>query len=89
MCAAAARLGSRLRTRMHPACCGFGMKRHSCGGEFGDVLFRAACNMGMEGIVSKRLDRAYGAGQFRHCLKTKNPAHPAYSRVTDALATQE
>jgi ATP-dependent DNA ligase len=25
-------------------------------GEIGDVLFRVACNMGLEGIVSKRLD---------------------------------
>jgi bifunctional non-homologous end joining protein LigD len=25
----------------------------------GDLLFRVACNMNLEGIVSKRLDRAY------------------------------
>jgi bifunctional non-homologous end joining protein LigD len=52
-------------------------------GEIGDVLFRVACNMGLEGIVSKRLDRAYGAGKCRHWLKVKNPAHPAYNRVKD------
>jgi bifunctional non-homologous end joining protein LigD len=52
----------------------------------GDVLFRVACNMGLEGIVSKRLDRAYGAGKCKHWVKVKNPAHPAYSRVRDALS---
>jgi hypothetical protein len=35
-------------------------------GEIGDVLFRVACNMGLEGIVSKRLDRAYDARKCRH-----------------------
>jgi bifunctional non-homologous end joining protein LigD len=52
-------------------------------GEIGDVLFGAACNMHLEGIVSKHLDRAYGAGRCRHWIKIKNPAHPAYSRVRD------
>jgi len=51
-------------------------------GDIGDVLFRAACNMG---IVSKHLDRAYGAGRCKHWIKIKNPAHPAYSRVRDQL----
>jgi bifunctional non-homologous end joining protein LigD len=49
--------------------------------DIGQELFRAACKMGLEGIVSKRLDRAYGAGRCKHWLKTKNPAHPAYSRM--------
>jgi bifunctional non-homologous end joining protein LigD len=53
-------------------------------GEIGDVLFRVVCNMGLEGIVSKHLHRAYGAGRCRHWIKIKNPAHPAYSRVRDA-----
>jgi hypothetical protein len=51
----------------------------------GDVLFRVACNMGLEGIVSKRLDRAYGAGRCKYWIKIKNPAHLAYSRVRDHL----
>jgi bifunctional non-homologous end joining protein LigD len=57
-------------------------------GHIGDALFRVACNMGLEGIVSKRLDRAYGAGKCKHWVKVKNPAHPVYSRVRDALARQ-
>jgi bifunctional non-homologous end joining protein LigD len=52
-------------------------------GDIGPVLFQVACNMGLEGIVSKRLDRAYGAGRCKHWVKMKNPAHPAYSRVRD------
>ncbi|MBO0757299.1 MAG: DNA ligase, partial [Bradyrhizobiaceae bacterium] len=32
-------------------------------GEIGPDLFRAACTMGLKGIVSKRRDRAYAAGQ--------------------------
>ena len=45
--------------------------------DIGSDLFRAACGMGLEDIVSKRLDRTYGAGKCR----VKNPAHPAYSRA--------
>jgi bifunctional non-homologous end joining protein LigD len=52
-------------------------------GDIGDVLFRVACNVGLEAIVPKRLDRAYGAGRCAHWIKIKNPAHPAYSRVRD------
>jgi bifunctional non-homologous end joining protein LigD len=37
-------------------------------GDIGDVLFRVACK-GLEGIVSKRLDRAYGAGRCKHRVK--------------------
>ena len=52
-------------------------------GEIGRDLFRVACNMGLEGIVSKRRDRAYAPGKCTHWVKTKNPAHPAYSRVRE------
>jgi bifunctional non-homologous end joining protein LigD len=52
-------------------------------GDIGDTLFRVACNMGLEGIVSKHLDRAYGGGRCKHWVKVKNPAHPAYFRVRD------
>jgi bifunctional non-homologous end joining protein LigD len=50
-------------------------------GDIGRDLFRVACNMELEGIVSKRRDGAYVAGKCRHWAK--NPAHPAYSRVRD------
>jgi hypothetical protein len=48
-------------------------------------LFGVACNTGLEGIVSERLDRAYGGGKCAHWPKIKNPAHPAYNRVRDKL----
>jgi bifunctional non-homologous end joining protein LigD len=35
-------------------------------GEIGEVLFKVACNMGLEGIVSKRLDHGYCAGRCKH-----------------------
>jgi bifunctional non-homologous end joining protein LigD len=54
-------------------------------GEMRYDLFGAACKLGFEGIVSKRLDRAYGAGKTKHWIKVKNPAHPAYGRVRDKL----
>ncbi len=39
----------------------------------GDVVFNAACRMGLEGIVSKRLGSPYQSGRTRFWLKTKNP----------------
>jgi bifunctional non-homologous end joining protein LigD len=44
-------------------------------GEIVYDLFGAACDLGLEGIVSKRLDRAYSAGKCSHWVKVKNPAH--------------
>jgi bifunctional non-homologous end joining protein LigD len=55
-------------------------------GEIGPDLFRAACNMGLEGLVSKRRDRPYRAGRSPHWIKNKNRSHPAMSRVKDALS---
>jgi ATP-dependent DNA ligase len=52
-------------------------------GAIGPDLFRAACNLGLEGLVSKHGERWYGAGPCAHWIKTKNPKHPAYRRVQD------
>jgi bifunctional non-homologous end joining protein LigD len=52
-------------------------------GEIGPDLFRAACDMGLEGLVSKRRDRPYQAGRSKHWLKTKNRQHPAMDRVIE------
>ena len=38
-------------------------------GEVGPDLFRAACNMDLEGLVSKRRDLPYQAGRSRHWVK--------------------
>jgi ATP-dependent DNA ligase len=55
-------------------------------GEIGPDLFRAACQMGLEGLVSKRRDQPYQAGRSKHWIKIKNRKHPAMSRVMDAFA---
>ena len=51
--------------------------------EIGPELFRAACRMGLEGLVSKHRERRYEAGRCKHWIKVKNRQHPAYSRVQD------
>jgi ATP-dependent DNA ligase len=47
----------------------------------GSVVFRAACNMGLEGIVAKRRDSRYHSGRTRDWIKIKNLAHPAIERA--------
>jgi ATP-dependent DNA ligase len=49
-------------------------------GGIGHDLFRAACNMGLEGLVSKRRDRPYQAGRSKHWVKVKNRTHSAMQR---------
>jgi bifunctional non-homologous end joining protein LigD len=49
----------------------------------GDVVFRHACKMGLEGIVSKRLGSCYFSGRSRDWLKFKNPEAPAVKREAE------
>jgi ATP-dependent DNA ligase len=42
--------------------------------EEGAVVFAKACELGLEGIVSKRAGSLYKSGPSRNWLKTKNPA---------------
>ncbi|APO52088.1 DNA ligase [Bradyrhizobium diazoefficiens] len=49
-------------------------------GELGPDLFRAACNMGLEGLVSKRRDQPDQAGRSKHWVKVKKRSHPAMER---------
>jgi hypothetical protein len=46
----------------------------------GATIFRQACSMGLEGIVSKRLSAPYRSGPSRDWLKIKNPDSPAMVR---------
>jgi len=55
-------------------------------GEIGPDLFRHACLMGLEGLVSKHKDRPYRAGRSPHWIKIKNRKHPAMSRVMDTFS---
>jgi bifunctional non-homologous end joining protein LigD len=52
-------------------------------GEIGPDLFRHACLMGLEGLVSKHRESSYRAGRFDRWIKVKNRQHPAFSRVLD------
>ena len=52
-------------------------------GEIGPDLFRAACRMRLEGLVSKRRDRAYRGGRCLHWVKIKNPNSPAMKRAAE------
>jgi len=52
-------------------------------GEIGPDLFRHACLMGLEGLVSKLRENTYRAGRFDRWIKVKNRQHPAFARVLD------
>ena len=49
----------------------------------GESVFRHACKLGFEGIVSKRLGSRYTTGRTRNWLKIKTPAAPAVKRETE------
>jgi bifunctional non-homologous end joining protein LigD len=54
-------------------------------GEIGPDLFRHACLMGLEGVVSKRKGSRYRAGRSPDWIKIKNPSSPAMHRAKDAF----
>jgi bifunctional non-homologous end joining protein LigD len=54
---------------------------HSEGG--GVEMFKAVCKLGLEGIVSKKLDSPYKSGPSKAWLKIKNPNAPAATRAID------
>jgi ATP-dependent DNA ligase len=49
----------------------------------GATIFRQACRMGLEGIVSKRLSAPYRSGPSRDWIKVKNPDSPAMIRYRE------
>jgi bifunctional non-homologous end joining protein LigD len=52
-------------------------------GEIGPAPFRAACRMGLEGLVSKHRDRAYRGGRCPHWVKVKNRLAAAMKRAAE------
>ena len=48
-----------------------------------EVVFRHACKLGFEGILSKRLGSPYRSGRSRDWLKMKNPNAPAVKREAE------
>jgi bifunctional non-homologous end joining protein LigD len=51
--------------------------------EDGAIVFREACKLGCEGIVSKRLGSHYRSGRSPHWVKVKNPKAPAVTREAE------
>jgi ATP-dependent DNA ligase len=51
--------------------------------EDGEVVFRHACQLGFEGIVSKRKGSPYRSGRSPDWLKMKNPHAPAVKREAE------
>ena len=49
----------------------------------GETLFRHACQLGLEGIVSKRKDSVYRSGRSLDWLKMKNADAPAVNREAE------
>jgi ATP-dependent DNA ligase len=49
----------------------------------GAVVFEHECRMGLEGIVSKRLDKPYRSGRSGDWIKTRNPDSPAMQRFRE------
>jgi bifunctional non-homologous end joining protein LigD len=47
----------------------------------GAEMFEAVCELGLEGIVSKRLNAPYRSGPSRNWIKVKNPKAAAVTRV--------
>jgi ATP-dependent DNA ligase len=49
----------------------------------GATIYKHACALGCEGIVSKRVGSLYRAGRSPHWLKIKNPTAPAIKREAE------
>ena len=49
----------------------------------GERMFAAVCDLGLEGIVSKKLDAPYRSGPSKSWIKVKNPKAAAATRVLD------
>jgi bifunctional non-homologous end joining protein LigD len=53
----------------------------------GETVFRHACRLGAEGIVSKRLGSSYRSGRCSDWIKVKNPAAPTVTREAEEDCT--
>ena len=47
----------------------------------GAQMFAAVCRLGLEGIVSKKIDAPYRSGPSKSWIKAKNPKAAAATRV--------
>ena len=71
------RLARLLRSPDH----GLVLNEHFSGD--GAIVFREACRLGCEGIVSKRLGSTYRSGRTQYWIKVKNPKAPAVKREAE------
>jgi hypothetical protein len=53
--------------------------------DIGGEMLKAVCKLGLEGIVSKKLDGPYRSGPSKVWLKIKNPKAPAATRAIDGI----
>ncbi len=60
---------------------GIVLSEHAAGDA--QAIFRHACALGYEGIVSKLKGSRYKSGRSRDWIKSKNPNHPAFTRVME------
>jgi ATP-dependent DNA ligase len=49
----------------------------------GEIVFQHACQLGCEGIVSKRLGSTYSSGRSKYWVKVKNPKAPGVRREAE------
>jgi len=49
----------------------------------GEIVYRHACKLGLEGIVNKRKDSPYRSGRSPDWLKSKNPSCAAVKREAE------
>ena len=75
----------RARRRSRACCAGAssGLRLNEHLAHDGESVFRHACKMGLEGIVSKRLGSRYRSGRSKDWLKFKNPDAPAVKREAE------
>ena len=50
----------------------------------GPMVYAHACRMGLEGVVSKKIDAPYKSGRSKAWLKVKNPEAPGWLRFKEA-----
>ncbi len=61
---------------------GIRLSEHIDGAD-GDIVFRHACKLGLEGIVAKKRDRPYRSGRSTDWIKIRNPNAPAVMRLLE------
>src|SRR5262249_51712877 len=72
---------ARLRKALHRSPGGIQYVAHIEGD--GAEMFEAVCRVGLEGMVSKKLNSTYCSGRTKSWIKVKNPDAPAATRAAD------